>query len=143
MPNILRNGLSYGATSPNDMLASPGIWSFKHRPNFFPKRSERVFYADWHFDRHLALDNPVSLQLTELLRKHLLRDPGHLLSTKFEAERLLVLLQEPQNQGLPTTADQNKQHLNRAHTGNWIDAHMGSGNRVYIWFLVSDVDYNS
>src|SRR5258707_1333174 len=55
---------------------------------------------------------------TQLLRQNLLRDARHVVAKGLEAKRLTGFEKPPEDDGLPTAADQHEQLLYGAHAGN-------------------------
>ena len=90
-----------------------------------------------HSREHLSFDKSVPLKFSQLLRQYLLRDSRHALPEKFEPERLTGAHEPPENDGLPASANQDEQLLDRTLADNTFSTHFNFGDQVSIWFLVS------
>src|SRR5260370_1127741 len=64
---------------------------------------ERILHLGWHSWIHPAVHNAVRLELAQLLRQHLLGDPGDLPAQLRKAPG--TLLQPPKDQCLPLAAE--------------------------------------
>ena len=125
-PATTRNAFMNGNLCPclKQMLPRPRIDLLQERPDFLPKRSERIFDPDGHFGKHLSFDKAISFKFPQLLRQYFLRDPRHVLPEDFESERLFAVHKPPENNWFPTAPDEDEQFLDWALADNAFSAHV-------------------
>src|SRR5215831_18405393 len=70
-------GFRYGPSCFHDVFSRPRVERPEDRAQLSSEGRWRIFHSDRHFREHLPLNQTIALQFSQLLRKHLLRDPRH------------------------------------------------------------------